>query len=114
TLAERHYSELYPTVDNTAKTKPYDFCCTGGQHEVRVEVKGSTGDGQEVRLTVAEVENARGQPWRTDLFLVTNIRVTRTPDGPLATGGVIRVIESWVPDGSDLHPVVYRYEVPRA
>jgi hypothetical protein len=112
TLAKQYYSERFAGVEDTSRTKPYDYCCRAADGEVRVEVKGSTGDGEEIRLTVAEVQNAQDGRWRTDLFLVTNIRVAKTPDGPLAEGGTIRVIESWMPDIQHLQPVVYRYEIP--
>jgi hypothetical protein len=65
-------------------------------------------------LTVGEVNNANGVPWRTDLVLVRDIRVVRTPDGPRAEGGKVRVIEGWVPKPDALKPIVYRYTMPEA
>lgn len=112
-LAETYYGVLFPTVDNTARTEPYDFRCKGPGGEVRVEVKGSTGDGTAILLTTGEVANAHGSEWRTDLFLVTHIVIEQTPDGPHATGGNTRVLEGWLPKADDLSPAVYRYRVPQ-
>jgi len=111
-IAEAHYVALFPTVENTANTKPYDLRCTGPSGEVRVEVKGSTGNGSDVLLTVGEVDNAHCAAWRTDLFLVSHIEVEQTAEGPRATGGRTRVLERWNPKPGDLHPVIYRYIVP--
>jgi hypothetical protein len=77
---------------------------------VRVDVKGSTGDAAEIRLTVGEVENARDRSRRTDLLLVIGILVDR--HGPRAQGGQVRIHEAWVPKADDLFPSVYRYRVP--
>jgi hypothetical protein len=112
-LARNHYQAIFPVVKNTATMKPYDFSCLGRDgSEVRVEVKGSTGEAAEIRLTVGEVENARDRSRRTDLFLVTGIVVEQTPDGPRAPGGNVRIVEAWVPKADDLFPSVYRYRVP--
>jgi hypothetical protein len=112
-LAERYYRGRYPSVRNTAQTRPFDFHCVDSDgHETRVEVKGSMGDCSEINLTVGEVESARGSKWRSDLFLVIGIRVVPHADGPRATGGRIRVFPRWVPKADALRPLVYRYAVP--
>jgi Domain of unknown function (DUF3883) len=64
-----HYAALYPKVENTSARRPYDLCCRRGKEEVRVEVKGSQGDGAKVFLTAGEVQNARSSGVRTDLFV---------------------------------------------
>ena len=110
--AEEFYRKCSFEVKNTANTKPYDFRCTKGTLEVRVEVKGSTGGASEVKLTTGEVKNALGKNYRTDLFIVSEIRVVHTQDGPRAEGGTERVIENWKPDSDDLTPTIYRYRVP--
>jgi hypothetical protein len=105
----------FTKLRNTSKTRPFDFICSdAADHEIRVEVKGSTGALTECQLTVGEVNNANGAPWRTDLVLVRDIRVVRTPDGPRAEGGEVRVIEGWVPKPDELKPIVYRYTLPEA
>jgi hypothetical protein len=111
-LAMEHYGRLFARVDTTATTHPYDLRCFDKELEIHVEVKGSTGDASEIRLTIGEVENARATRWRTELFLPSNIRVTPGPDGPHADGGETRTIERWTPDSEDMKALVFRYRVP--
>jgi hypothetical protein len=111
-MAEEHYREQFDSVENTANTEPFDFRCKKGSEEVRVEVKGSTGKAVHVLVTAAEVENARGTGWRTDLFVVSGISVRRTTNGVVAEGGMKRVIESWNPKSTELIATVFRHFVP--
>jgi hypothetical protein len=59
------------------------------------------------------VENARGAAWRTDLFVVSGIDITRTDGAPVATGGAIRIIEAWRPVEEQLTTIRFRCTVPR-
>jgi hypothetical protein len=111
-VALEHYRARFSSVENTSKSKPYDLRAADDGLELRVEVKGSTGTGADIRLTMGEVANARGDGWRTDLFVVTNIRVTPSPDGPQAHGGDVRVFEDWTPLDEHLKATVFRYRVP--
>jgi hypothetical protein len=99
-------------VEDTSSTKPYDLRCTGNGAEVRVEVRGTRNDGSAVELTIGEVENARGTGWRTDLFVVSAIAVSRG-DGPVsAYGGSIFIVEGWRPAVEDLSAIRFRCTVP--
>ncbi len=110
--AEEHYVGLGFTVENTATTKPYDFRCTRKDLEVRVEVKGSRGDATTVEVTIGEVENARGTGWRTDLFIVSQIDIVRSEEGPEASGGTACVVEGWKANPEGLSPTRFRCTVP--
>src|SRR5262249_44640259 len=120
TAVERHamkraiayYKKEGFAVTNTSAHAPYDLKCVRRGTEVRVEVKGTSGDGSEVEVTAGEVENARGDAWRTDLFIV---RKSRTEAGrrPPASGGVPRRIKGWCPSRKDLIPTNYRCRVAR-
>lgn len=112
TLAKEHYAASSFVVEDTSATKPFDLLCrrSGSELALRVEVKGTTGDATEIMLTTGEVGNA--QNGGTDLFLVSKIKVTRGQNGPVATGGVKRIIQNWNPKDNDLSPLVYRYRVP--
>jgi Protein NO VEIN, C-terminal len=110
--ALEYYRSRFSLVEDTSRSEPYDLRATADDLEVRVEVKGSTGAGTDILLTMGEVTNARGDRWRTDLFLVTNIRVTQSPDGPQAHGGDVRIIKGWIPLDEHLKATVYRYRVP--
>lgn len=110
--AEAHYRGLGFSVENTARTRPYDLRCTLGDVEIRVEVKGSRGDANEVEVTIGEVENARGAQWRTDLFVVSRIEIVHGDAGPVAARGMCKVVEGWRADPADLTPTRFRCRVP--
>ena len=76
-LARAWYESEGFVVEDTSGTCPYDLRCTKGDAEVRVEVKGTRGDGSTVEVTIGEVVNARGNGWRTDLFIVSRIEIVR-------------------------------------
>lgn len=98
---------------DTSATRPYDFECEGAPDHRYVEVKGTTGDGSEVLLTVNEVEHARAHPGVSALFVVHGIKVESAPDGTIiASGGTTRVISPWSPDDGLLRPLTFRYTVP--
>ncbi|MDI1480409.1 DUF3883 domain-containing protein [Polyangium sp. y55x31] len=113
-LAEAHYQKLGFDVENTASMQPFDFRCTRDGLEVRVEVKGTRTGGETVDVTVAEVENARGTGWRTDLFIVHQVEVVRVDGVPVASGGMIRIIDGWKPLDAHLTPTRFRCVVPAA
>ncbi len=50
-LAAEHYGRSRRTVYDVSRLQPYDLRCLGDGIEVHIEVKGSTGDVSEVRLT---------------------------------------------------------------
>jgi hypothetical protein len=112
-IAQKHYEALGYTVENTASTQPFDLRCRLGAKEVRGEVKGTRSDGRAIELTTAEVRNARGSGWRTDLFIVANIGVESLDMVPIAQGGQIRKFEAWTPNDEDLIPTHFRYTLPR-
>jgi hypothetical protein len=113
-IARAYYENQGFTVTDTSQHEPYDLECRRARQIIRVEVKGTTGAGESVLLTSAEVENARqpAEMWRTDLFVVHGIEIEDSKDGPAATGGEVRLIESWSPDLDDLEVTEYRYRLP--
>ncbi|MFZ2493497.1 MAG: EVE domain-containing protein [Thermoanaerobaculia bacterium] len=113
-LAYEHYVKQGFEAERTAETKPYDYRCVKNGLEVRVEVKGTTSNGERVTLTANEVVNAELSAWRTDLFLVTRIVVRPGKEGPEALGGNAIVIEAWSPAREHLRVTTYEYTVPHA
>ncbi|MGN9890593.1 protein NO VEIN domain-containing protein [Micromonospora sp. L31] len=108
-----HYSGRGYDVKDVGSTKSYDVLAVAGQHELHIEVKGSSGDADAVELTVNEVEHASAAD--THLVVVDLIDWRRLPDGSVETsGGRIRVWESWVPAHTSLKPTRYRYQLPRS
>jgi len=100
---------------------PFDLLCTptercpSGTPVVHVEVKGSIGPACTVHLTRNEVSDARieGKTWRTDLFIVSHIRLDEAEGTIAAGGGTPRCIEGWIPHDCDLTPTDFVYRVPR-
>jgi hypothetical protein len=93
--------------------KPFDLLCTKEGIELHVEVKGTTGSGRKVTLTRNEVKDAQDPAWRSDLFVVHNIVLSRILDQWVADGGITLRLEGWVPKEEDLEVTVFEYTVPR-
>jgi hypothetical protein len=104
--------ERYAGAIDTSKSEPYDLLWNDEGQEVRVEVKGTTSLGQAVFLTQNEVLNARGSGWRTDLVIVSRIKVEFVDGVWRASGGSGRQIFGWVPQDAELEPLQYRHLVP--
>lgn len=108
TLALKHYREHWPRVDDVSGSKPYDLHCSGSRRELRVEVKGTTGDGSAVLLTPNEVEHALTYFPDVALFIVSRISLELDASGqPSAVGGACRVIEPWDIETAELVPLSY-------
>lgn len=105
--------QAYPDSEDTSATESFDLRTYEAGVEVRVEVKGTVGAGEYVLVTTNEVENSRGSDWRTDLFVVSNIKLTYENGEYLASGGDIYSIRGWTAEPQDLTPTQYRYRVPR-
>jgi hypothetical protein len=111
--ATKHY-EGYEVEDTSAR-QPYDLRCPRADEEVRVEVKGSQGEGSEVFLTAGEVEHARSSGVRTDLFVWGQIQVIEGNDGPRGVGGqLVAHLQNWTPLETELKATQYLYRVPAA
>ncbi len=108
--ATRYYRHLGWRVEEFGK--PFDLRCLKGRSELHVEVKGTTTDGANVRLTSNEVDDARNPNWRTDLFVVSDIELARGPKGLSLSGGRSLVIENWSPEANRLAPKEFIYSVP--
>jgi len=113
-LAEAHYRRAWNEVHDVSTRESYDLLCLRGGAELRVEVKGTTGDGSSVILTKNEVRHAREQHPHIALFVVHGIALERRgTDTPVATGGKVRVFEPWNLDaGFSLEPETYRCVLP--
>lgn len=110
-VAEEHYRAQGFLVENTASRRPYDLRCTRAGLEVRVEVKGTRGDGAKVEVTIGEVLNARSKQWRTDLFVLREIGITWENSAPVGIGGRPHIIEGWQPEDDDLEAIRFRCTV---
>jgi hypothetical protein len=111
-LAEKHYRDNGFHVEDVSENCSYDLRCTGNGREIHVEVKGTRGDGAKVELTIGEVNNARDPKWRSDLFVVSEIKVTTRNGDIKGTGGKSRIALAWSPDDADLEAIRFRYSIP--
>lgn len=101
-------------VCNVSALYSYDLHCTKEDGtELRVEVKGTTSEGNEVLLTPNEVRHAREYYPHTALFVVAELKFDGNDEtGYLASGGKLFRIQPWKPDDDALEPVGYVYAVP--
>jgi hypothetical protein len=111
-MVEEHFLSLGFVVHDVSRNHPYDLRCVRGEEEVRVEVKGTTGLGEEVFLTKNEVEHARANTERMALAIVSGIRLVRTKDGPATQGGELTLWQPWDVDAGGLQPVQFRHSPP--
>lgn len=109
-VAISHYQSLGFSVEE--KGKPYDLLCRNQDQVVHVEVKGTSGLADKVILTRNEVLDARDSNWRSDLFIVKNIRLVYAEENWVASGGDTLIFEGWEPDEKHLLPIQFEYKVP--
>lgn len=110
--ARAHYEAAGYVVEDTSANRPYDFVCTKDEERRRVEVKGTSTAGERIILTSGEVFAARESDTTTDLFVVRHIEITRTDDSRELSGGLVHLIENWVPHDDHLEAKQYSYQVP--
>jgi hypothetical protein len=104
--ARAHFRARFDVVSDTSNQKGVlDLCCSTGAKRIRVEVKGTTTNGESVMLTRREVERARSG--NCALFVLHSIKLS----GNNATGGTERVIDDWKIQKDRLLPVSYTYKL---
>lgn len=112
TAAEDHFSKLGYRVEDVSGRESYDIRCTAANSsELHVEVKGTTGLGQQVFLTRNEVRHASEFP-DCALAIVSEIEIVADESEIIGIGGRLRVLDPWSLDSNDLSPVQYVYRVP--
>ena len=110
-LAIEHYEAAGWSVEDVGSRESYDLLCRKRGKDLHVEVKGTTGAGKRVFLTVNEVAHARREYPRVALFAVTGI-VVSTGAEPEASGGVPVVFDPWDLEQERLKAQVYDYVLP--
>jgi hypothetical protein len=103
-----HYEHLGFSVE--PRGKPYDLRCSNGDTELFVEVKGTMTEGEEIIITPNEVSFADAHKGSMELFLVRQVIVDETKDGPNVSGGREQV-GPWLIDRKRLMPRSYNYRV---
>ena len=104
----------YDDVRDVSKTNCFDLLCRKGVEELRVEVKGTTGEGESVILTKNEVEHAKSNPGSVALFVVRRIKIERDASGPSCSGGEIIHFWPWEIGQGQLKPLSYEYRLPES
>lgn len=106
---EEHYVALGWSVERVGAQKlGYDLRCTKLDHELHVEVKGTTGRGQEVILTPNEVRHCRSYP---EMALAVVSRIVIANDETVADRGELHILDPWNLDDARLTPSEYSYRV---
>lgn len=95
-------------AEDVSRNNCFDFLCRRKGQQVYVEVKGSTGNGDRIILTRAEVEFAQKNRNSMMLIVVSDIQVSQvTEGGVVASGRTATVYRAWSPDERSLQPVSY-------
>lgn len=114
-LVREHYLGIGYDVTDTSASRPYDYVVARSGERHFVEVKGTTGPGEQVFLTKNEVAHARAHAPHCVLAIVSGIQVPNGEgdDGPVADGGELRLLVPWEPVDSDLVALSFQYAVPK-
>jgi hypothetical protein len=109
-LSETRLRELgYTNLKDVSSTSPFDFTVEKDGVEYIVEVKGTTGRGEIVLLTVNEVESHRSRYPHNILIVVHSIDLDRSTDTPTPSGGEVEMVSSWTIEESRLRPLTFSY-----
>ena len=109
-LAKQYFKSRWNSVHDVSANSSFDILCKNKSEELRVEVKGTTTDGDSVILTKNEVKEAKDPGYA--LFVVSKIELDRTdPQHPRANGGICRVINPISLSEQRLKPISYLYKI---
>jgi hypothetical protein len=112
-IAVEHYEDAWE-VEDTSAGHPYDLVIRSGGRTRYIEVKGTTGTGDQIHLTANEVDHVRRRAGEVALFLVHSIVVDRTdPAVPTASGGRVRILDPLDLRVGQLRETAYAWGVPR-
>lgn len=101
-LAMNHFEQKGHSVRDVGGNESYDLHCESADHELHIEVKGTTGEGNFFKLTTNEVDHARKWYPNVALVIVSHIELDRSTDPPKATGGEMTVYNPWDIDTCNL------------
>ncbi len=100
-------------VQDVSGNHPYDLLCLAEDgEEVHVEVKGTTGAGRTIHLTVGEVGHAREHRGRVALYVLHGIELSDSLEYPRASGGSPVVDEHWDVDAGTLRATDFDWSPP--
>jgi len=107
--AEEYYVSLGWSVERVGAMRlGYDLRCKKDQQELHIEVKGTTGKGQEVILTPNEVKHCKEYD---AMALVIVSRIIVAEDETISDRGDLQILDPWLIDETHLTPSEYSYRV---
>ena len=106
-----HFSSGW-TVQDVSRIACFDLLCRGEGGELRVEVKGTTTQGEAVLITRRELENAKRHFPNVALFVTSGISIDRTQKPPRASGGTDRILHPWDVAACRVAPVTLECWLP--
>ena len=111
--ATEYYQARYDSVEDVHTKQPFDLLCANHRDpgELRVEVKGTTGDAGTILVTQGEVRSANTHP--TALFIASSL-TWKDKTAAILDPKQWRqhVIDPWIPAPVDLTPTVYQWNNP--
>lgn len=112
-LAQAHLEGMGWAVEDVSAYESYDLLCRRGDDGdiLYVEVKGTTGAGDQVQITKSEVAFAEMNRARMALIVVANIELEADAGVPVAEGGRILLLSPWAADPNRLTAVSYIYRL---
>lgn len=114
-VAREHFEqELGYETRDVGAVESYDVHAIKGDDVVKIEVKGTTTDGEVVVLTRNEVKLHLAEHPNNAFALVRDIALDRNVSPPVATGGELDVTMPWVVDVGRLEPIAYSYRTSPA
>lgn len=101
-------SQGYKVTDRSSNS-PFDIEAVRDAETIKVEVKGTTADGQDqIFMTRNEVELHSAEVGKTGLILVSGIRLEKRGHETLGTGGNLSAEIGWDIRTWDLKPIAYQ------
>jgi hypothetical protein len=108
-VAEKHLVENGYEVSDVSATKSYDYSATKCGVPTIVEVKGTTGAGEEIVITRKELHLHQEAHPGNMLIVVHSIKLSRSSAKPRASGGVAVVRHPWAIKRNRLKPLAFAY-----
>jgi hypothetical protein len=114
-LAQAHLEGLGWAVEDVSAYESFDLLCRRKDGDILyVEVKGSTGAGDQIQITRSEVAFAEVNTAKMALIVVADIVLRSNASTVVAEGGRVAMLHPWSADPSRLTAISYVYRLERA
>ena len=112
TVTKELYESQGWALEDTSKNAPFDFLGKREKEQRFIEVKGTTGAGENVILTYGEVNHVRNHPNESALIVVTGIELVEKDEVVEAMGGKVTLhLYPWTIEDACLMATQYRYDL---